>query len=333
MNKPVIPWLDKLSETDFVTEELPYTGGTYYHLFEERIFKTGDSRIGDLRYYVYDPTKHGFSADATYPVIYSFHGASASLQGITAINWAGVEYFASPEYQEKMGGAYIICPLANEYSEDGVTKLTWMTPSDELDTEARLKDYPSELIEEFRTNLGARTENLLSLLGSNSVYTKYLKALFDETVKTFTSAGKTIVFGTSAGGYCAWRYVITYQVDAALIMAPAYLPSVKELDILQERKTAIWLCQGQNDELIPFHFAVKPILDKLQAMDNVELFLPELIRMPNYGVYSNPAGVEMGQHCINNAVQCDLMYEDGKPMDEGHPMGVTGWIRQITRED
>ena len=37
----------------------------------------------------------------------------------------------------------------------------------------------------------------------------------------------------------------------------------------------------------------------------------------------------MGQHCINNAVQCDLMFDDGTPMDPLHPGGVTGWIREI----
>lgn len=327
MDKPVIPWLDKLGESDFVTDKLPYTEGKYYHLFEERLFKTNDDVVGDIRYYVYDPTKHGFSKDAVYPVIYSFHGSSASMQGITAINWAGVEYFASPEYQEKMGGAYIICPLANEYREGDETKFSWMTP--ENDAEGNLKDYSEAIIASFKDRFGESEARLFKLLGTNSIYTKHLNDLFNEAVASFTNAGKTIVFGTSAGGFCAWRYIISYAVDAALIMAPAYLPSDKELDILDARKTIIWLCHGQNDELVPFDFSVTPILEKMKTMENVSLFLPEFVRMPDYGVYSNPAGVEMGQHCVNNAVQCDLMFEDGKPMDEQHPQGVTGWIRSI----
>lgn len=343
MDKPVIPWLDRLKESDFVTEKLPYIPGKYFDLFEERLFKTNDNAVGDLRYYVYDPTEHGYSKHATYPVIYAFHGSSASLYGITAVNWAGVEYFASTEYQKKMGGAYIICPLANEYKEGEETKHTWMTPleseaSELIDSETtsnsgNLKDYSEETIKELRITLGEGAERLFTLLGTNSVYTKHLKALFDEAVSSFTCAGKTVVFGTSAGGYCAWRYIITYAVDAALIMAPAYLPSYKELELLEARSTNIWICQGVADELVAYDFSVKPILEKLKSMKNVSLYLPELVRMPDRGVYSNPAGIEMGQHCINNAAQCDFMYEDGTPMDENHPQGVTGWIKAIKDGD
>lgn len=330
MDKPVKPWIDKLSENDFVTENMPYTEGKYYHLFEERLYKTGNDKIGDIRYYIYDPTKHGYPVEGKYPVIYSFHGASASLYGMTAINWAGVEYYASEEYQEKMGGAYIICPLANEYAEGDLVKLTWMTAASENSDNLAINDYEYELIEAIKKRFGDPNVPLLDLLGKNSIYTESLYGLFNEAVNTFTSAGKTIVFGTSAGGYCAYRYILTYKVDAALIMAPAYLPSAKELDILDERETRIWLCHGRYDELVPYDFAIMPALNRMKQMKNLELFLPEFVRMPDYGIYSNPAGVEMGQHCINNAVQCDLMFNDGKPMDEAHKNGVTGWVREIS---
>ena len=62
MEKPIIPWLDKVNENDTVTEILPYVEGKYYHLFEERLYKTNDDATGDLRYYVYDPTKHGYQS-------------------------------------------------------------------------------------------------------------------------------------------------------------------------------------------------------------------------------------------------------------------------------
>lgn len=328
MNTPEIPWLALLSENDTITTKLPYVEGTYYHLFEEGLFKTNDSLVGDLRYYVYDPTKHGYSKDKSYPVLYAFHGSSASLQGITAINWAGVEYFASPEYQEKMGGAYIICPLANEYMDGDFLRLSWMTAPDHA-SDTGISDYPDTFISSLKSSFGRNVERFLTLLGKNSIYTKHLYDLLNEVRSTFTSAGKTIVFGTSAGGYCAWRYIISYPVDAALIMAPAYLPSTKELEVLEQRKQRIWLCQGLHDECVPYEFSVAPILDKLTSMEQVELFLPAFVRMPDHGVYSNPAGIEMGQHCINNAVQCDLMYDDGKPMDPNHPEGVTGWIKSI----
>lgn len=326
---PVKPWLDKLQDTDFVTDKLPYTEGKYYHLFEEKIFKTNDEVVGDLRYYVYDPTKHGYPESGTYPVIYSFHGSSASVHGITAINWAGIEYYASPEYQEKMGGAYIVCPLANEYMDGDVVKMSWMTAKPDADNKECIADYPDKLISSIKENLGASADRLFKLLGANSIYTEHLHNLFAEAVSGFTSAGKTVVFGTSAGGYCAWRYIISYSVDGALIMAPAYMPSEKELDIVDERHTKVWFCQGQYDELVPYAFSVEPILQKMTSMANVSLYLPEFVRMPDHGVYSNPAGVEMGQHCVNNAVQCDLMYDDGTPMDVLHPNGVTGWVKEF----
>lgn len=328
MSELVIPWLDKLSKDDFITSQTPYTEGKYFHLFDEKEYETNDSDIGKMRYYVFDPTKHGYPSDAKYPVIYSFHGMSASLQGKTAINWAGVEWFASPEYQEKMGGAYIICPLANEYILNDEVKLSWMTPLKDSAIDCN-KEYSADYLRSMKEEFGESASRLFELLGTNSIYTKHLKGLYDEAVSSFSSSGKTIVFGISAGGYCAWRYIISYKVDAALVMAPSYLPSFMELDILDKFETKLWICQGRNDECVPFDFSIAPILDKLNTMSNVEIFLPELVRMPNYGVYSNPAGIEMGQHCINNAVQCDLMYDDGKPMDEAHPEGVTGWIKKV----
>ena len=35
-----------------------------------------------------------------------------------------------------------------------------------------------------------------------------------------------------------------------------------------------------------------------------------------------------GQHCINDIVQQDLMYDDGIPCDPGIPEGITGLIRK-----
>ena len=45
-------------------------------------------------------------------------------------------------------------------------------------------------------------------------------------------------------------------------------------------------------------------------------------------VASNISGIQMGQHCINNAIQNDLMLADGTPMWAELPQGITGWIRE-----
>lgn len=38
--------------------------------------------------------------------------------------------------------------------------------------------------------------------------------------------------------------------------------------------------------------------------------------------------MEIGQHCINDAIQQDLIFEDGQPYDERFPDGVTGWVKR-----
>ena len=47
------------------------------------------------------------------------------------------------------------------------------------------------------------------------------------------------------------------------------------------------------------------------------------------GVSSVFYGLEMGQHCMINWIQHNLMFDNGTPADERLPDGVTGWIRQI----
>ncbi len=40
----------------------------------------------------------------------------------------------------------------------------------------------------------------------------------------------------------------------------------------------------------------------------------------------------MGQHCLMNAIQSNLMFDDGTPMEERLPGGVTAWIKEVTEE-
>ena len=204
-------------------------------------------------------------------MLYVFHGAGCALRGITALNWSAAEYFASPEYQKKVGGAYIIVPLANETTDRGHTIGTWMTP---LAEGQDLTAYPSDIVPMMRRLFGADAPRLTALLGVNSVYTDALIRLFDEAVSHFSSAGKTIVMGTSAGGYCAWRYILSRRVDAALIMAGAYLPSEAELARLEAQGLPLWICQGKHDECVPYAFSIGPVLSRLRGMTNVSLYLP-----------------------------------------------------------
>lgn len=61
-------------------------------------------------------------------------------------------------------------------------------------------------------------------------------------------------------------------------------------------------------------------------MKNCFMFTPEWVRNGDKGIASIVAEVEMGQHCLMNAVQANLMFDDGTPMDRRIPRGMTGWI-------
>ena len=115
-------------------------------------------------------------------------------------------------------------------------------------------------------------------------------------------------------------------------MAPAYLPSEKLLDKLQARNIPVLLCHGLHDELVPFDLTVRPHLERYAAMENVQTFLPKLVFNRDGSVASNISGIQMGQHCINNAIQNDLMLADGTPMWADLPQGITGWIREKVGE-
>ncbi len=109
--KPLPPWADKIPEGAFISYETTYKVGEYFSLFKKE-------RFGSMDYYFYDPTEHGFSKDKTYPLFIFLHGATNALEGDVCINYAGAEFYATEEYQNDFGGAYLLVPLANEYYDE-----------------------------------------------------------------------------------------------------------------------------------------------------------------------------------------------------------------------
>lgn len=324
LDPSLYPWAYLMDDTMTISENPGYAAGEYLSLFEERRFTAIDPAVGDLRYYVYDPTHHGMPEGHRYPVIFALHGAGNALAGKIAVNYAGMELFASPEYQQRLGGAYIVCPMANEYrSQDGSSCGTWMTPKAPGD----LSGYSPAL---RRLAEGISNPFLKRLLGAESVYTASLLALLQEARSSFVCPGKTLVAGSSAGGYGAWTLLAAApeQFDAALLMAPAYLPPDTLVSKLAEQDLPLLLCHGRHDELVPFSWTVEPHLPRYGAMPHVTLYLPELVFNRDGSVASNISGRQMGQHCINNAVQNDLRFADGSPMCAALPDGVTGWMRR-----
>ena len=78
-----------------------------------------------------------------------------------------------------------------------------------------------------------------------------------------------------------------------------------------------------------FDECVKPFINALEKTENCEMFFPEWVYNGDGGIASVYYGFEMGQHCMINCVQSNLIFDDGWAADESFPEGVTGWIRKI----
>jgi len=159
--KPLPPWADKIPEGAFISYETTYKVGEYFSLFKKERFGSMDCSMNhSMDYYFYDPTEHGFSKDKTYPLFVFLHGATNALEGDVCINYAGAEFYATEEYQNDFGGAYLLVPLANEY----------------YDEEKNLKGFWDD----------SYTEPLFNLI-NNFIQTKT------------NGVSKKVVFGNSAG--------------------------------------------------------------------------------------------------------------------------------------
>lgn len=261
---------------------------------------TMDVQVGDLKYYVYDPCAHGADPEGTYPVILWFHGSGNALMGNLAISAGGAEYFATDEWQAEFGPAYIVCPLANEFAdENGSTMMNWISHEPGSDT---------------------------------SVYSTAVKGLVDQFMGEHEGhVGKLAVVGTSAGGYMAYRYAIDYTdtVNALLLMAPAYTPTEAELDKLEAAGFPILHLKSTHDEMLTYEEYTAPVRAKLDSMSNMTNICTDWARNGDGGVASLFFGIEMGQHCICSSVGQNMMFDDGTPMEEQLPAGITGWFKEV----
>lgn len=124
-DKNVIPdWAKYMKDGEFISYSTTYPTRKYLSLFDKYSYPCNDT--GEITYYVYNPVKHGADPSGTYPVTMWLHGASNSLMGDGCIMCCGAEQYASPKYQQEMGGAYIIVPLANEeHTEEGQILNGW----------------------------------------------------------------------------------------------------------------------------------------------------------------------------------------------------------------
>ena len=290
-NKTAVPeWAKYLKEGEFISYANTYQSKIYFDLFDKYIHPC--EQTGDIRYYVYDPIKHGADPSGVYPVMMWLHGASNSLMEEGCIMCCGAEQYASPKYQQAMGGAYIIVPLANEqHLDDGTILGTWSK-----EHSAPIKEIYDKVIEEHKANIG-----------------------------------KKFVMGASSGGYFTWQLLEDYGsfFDGAIPISSGYVPEDSALDGISESGTQLIIAHGKHDEMAVFDKCILPRIDKLTAMKNCICFFPEWVYNGDGGVSSVFYGFEMGQHCMINWVQHNLMFDSGTPADSRLPDGITGWVKQI----
>lgn len=294
-NKNAVPeWAKFMKGSDFISYSTTYQSKKYFGLFDYYVYPCEGT--GDIRYYVYDPVKHGADPSEKYPMLMWLHGASNSLMGAGCIMCCGAEQFASPKYQQKMGGAYLLVPLANEERlENGSILGTW-----------------------------------------SEEYSKPIKAIYDKVCTEHSNnIGKKFVMGASSGGYFTWQLLEDYigYFDGAIPIASGYLPSYESLDRISDSGIELVIAHGQKDELAPFNDCIAPHIEKLSTLRNCICFFPEWVYNGDGGIASVFYGFEMGQHCMINWIQNDLLFDDGTYVDERLPEGITGWIKEVCQKD
>ena len=287
-------WAKYMKDGEFISYYTTYKSKIYFDLFDKYTFPCKES--GDIAYYVYDPVKHGADGDKKYPVLMWLHGMSNALDGVKCIMCCGAEQYASPEYQQAMGGAYIIVPLANEKRlENGNIEGSW-----------------SEL------------------------YSAPIKGIFDKVRReNEKNIGKKFVMGASAGGRFTWQLLEDYTgfFDGAVPISSGYVPSDGALDRISDSGVRLIVAHGRHDEMADFDECILPRMEKLKSMNNCICFFPEWVYNGDGGISSVNFGMEMGQHCMINWVQSNLMFDSGSPADERLPDGVTGWIRSVCEKE
>ena len=286
--KPLPPWADLIPEDAFISYAPTYKVGEYFDRFHKDYFQPQDfDRLG---FYFFDPTEHGYPKDKTYPLIIFLHGASNALEGDVCINYTGAEFYSKEAYQKTLGGAYLLAPLANEScDESGRLHGGWHeTPAKAI----------YELIEAFIKNQ----------MGGHCL--------------------KKILIGNSAGAWMSFNMVNTYTsfFDALIPVGAGEIPDDKTLDRYDEENVSLFYAIGKHDELNDFATLVQPRLERLKRMKNCFIYTPEWVQNGDKGIASINFGIEMGQHCLVNPMHCNLMFDDGTPMEPRLPHGVTGWI-------
>jgi len=288
--KPIVPWAGQIPEGAFISYEPTYKVGQYFSRFHKEVFEPAD--FEKLGYYFYDPTEHGFEKGRAYPLFLFLHGFTNALEGDVCINYAGAEFYAKEEYQRAVGGAYLLIPLANEVrGPDGKVTGSW--------EERHLRPL-YDLVCDFTNRYAAAKGGV----------------------------GKKVVFGNSRGATMCFRLVDAYTdfFNALVPIGSSDISDDKTLDRYDQNDVWLLFSMGKHDEFNDYEKEVLPRLERLKRMKHCTLLTPEWVYNGDHGIASINFGTEMGQHCLINPMHCNMLFDDGTPMEETLPHGVTGWL-------
>ncbi|MCQ2417585.1 MAG: hypothetical protein MJ071_07215 [Oscillospiraceae bacterium] len=288
-------WAQYMQQGDFISYMPSFQGGDYLDLFEERICKNENSPepFHQLKYYLYRPMQIHKAKNKKYPLLIFIHGATNALDGKKCVGHSGAEMFASPEYQERMGGgAFLLVPLANEKrNAEGNLTDSWCDSYCPL-----IKKMADEIMTE---------------------YGEWISSVF--------------VIGGSSGGYMSWAMAEAYPDFFTGVMPASadYIPPAIILEKLQKNNVQVVFAIGKHDEFGSYSENVILREAELHSYDNIICYFPEWVRNGDGGIASLYFGIEMGQHCMITQIQADLRFDDGTPYCASLPDGVTGWVKSL----
>ena len=289
-DRPLGPWFHEVDEEDRISPYPTYEIGKYFDRFHKETFTDADGR--SMKYYFFDPREYGYPGDRKYPLLISFHGTGNALVGDTVINYTGAEFYAEDSYQKDLDGAYILIPVANEYvGESGKTEGYWTEDYDET-VHALIGDF-------IQTKTGGVTYKVQFGNSSGARYVLHLMERFPE------------------------------DMDVAIPIGSTDLPPAEVLRNFDGKGKHLFFALGKRDEFHDYEKEVVPRLPELESMEHCFIFTPEWVRNGDKGIASIFGGIEMGQHCLVNSMHINLMFDDGTPMDERLPKGVTGYLAEI----
>ncbi|MDE7360797.1 MAG: hypothetical protein K2N38_02560 [Oscillospiraceae bacterium] len=332
-NHPTPEWAKLLPEGEFISYLPSYVGGKYFDLFDKFTFPCEET--GAITYYVYDPVKQGADPSGKYPVLLWLHGATNGLNGTFCICNCGGELFASPEYQAAMGGNTDVAAVAPKAQQDvaqpratGGAYIVVPLANEKMDDNGKLAETFSEKYFEPLKGIVERVREG----GGTDAAAVAPKAQQDAAQPRATggNAGKVFAMGGSLGGWMTWKMAEEFpeMFGGIIPISTSYIPTDEQLENIARHRIAVYFTLGRHDETLDFDKDIAPRIPKMEEL-GFTCFFPEWVKNGDGGVASLFYGWEMGQHCMINQVQANLMYDDGTPYDPRLPNGVCGWIKAV----